>query len=138
LENTALRIITKDQLYSVATLDPFSSECHQNPSEQCGDYVILDKDNNFSYQFAVVCDDISEKIDTVIRGVDILDSTARQVALYEHLDAPKIPLFFHHPLIHDDCGKKLSKRFLSESIRELLAKGSSPQQIREQAWSLIS
>ena len=70
----------------------------QNPFFQCGDFSIRDKLGNYTYQFACVCDDIRQKITHVIRGEDILESTARQILLYRAFEAPP-PNFFHHRLL---------------------------------------
>jgi glutamyl-tRNA synthetase/glutamyl-Q tRNA(Asp) synthetase len=93
-------------------------ECRQIPKQQCGDFSLRDRLGQWTYQFACVCDDIRHGVDWVIRGEDILASTARQILLFQALDAP-VPVYFHHPLICDDTGEKLSKRQRSESISQL-------------------
>lgn len=103
----------------------------QSPAQQCGDLLLRDKRGNWTYQFAVVVDDLAEGIDLVIRGNDLLDSTGRQLLLRRMLNPASAPLqFMHHPLIRDDKGNKLSKRFLSTSITELLTdEGLAPEEI---------
>jgi len=103
-------------------------ECRQTPKRQCGDFSLRDRQGQWAYQFACVCDDIRHGIDCVIRGEDILASTARQMLLFQVLDAP-IPGYFHHPLICDDSGEKLSKRQRSESVSQLRDAGISAEEI---------
>ena len=67
-------------------------------------------------------------MDRVIRGEDILASTARQILLFQALDAP-VPAYYHHPLICDEAGEKLSKRQHSESISLLRERGMAPEEI---------
>ncbi len=82
----------------------------QNPHLQCGDMVLQDRHGNWSYQFAVVVDDMDQKINLVIRGEDLLASTGRQLALAYMLGQSNIPLYLHHPIVKDRAGKKLGKR----------------------------
>lgn len=103
-------------------------EQRQIPRNQCGDFSLRDRQGQWTYQFACVCDDIRHDVDLVIRGEDILFSTARQIQLFQTLEAP-VPQYLHHPLICDDAGKKLSKRQRSESITQLREAGASPEEI---------
>ncbi|WP_372807230.1 glutamate--tRNA ligase family protein [Pontiella sp.] len=109
-------------------------EQRQTPRVQCGDFSLRDRAGQWTYQFACVCDDIRHGVDLVVRGEDILLSTARQIQLLQLLGAP-LPRYFHHPLLLDDAGKKLSKRQRSESIAELRAAGATPEQVMAQALS---
>lgn len=74
-----------------------------------GDFVVKRADAIFSYQLAVVVDDALMKITDVLRGADLLDSTPRQIFLYEALGYP-IPRFAHVPLFYGPDGHRLSKR----------------------------
>ena len=76
--------------------------------EDFGDFVIWRKIGVPSYEFAVVVDDAAMEITEVVRGKDLLLSTARQLLLYEALDL-RPPQFYHCPLVMDKNGKKLSK-----------------------------
>ncbi|HSR87990.1 MAG TPA: glutamate--tRNA ligase family protein [Pontiella sp.] len=102
--------------------------CRQIPRQQCGDFSLRDRQGQWTYQFACVCDDIRHGVDWVIRGEDILASTARQILLFQALDAP-VPTYFHHPLICDESGEKLSKRQRSESISQLRDAGIPAEEI---------
>lgn len=88
----------------------------QNPSKQCGDFLLKDQRGYFTYNFAVVVDDIRQQVNLIIRGEDILHCTARQIALAKNLGQPKPSLYFHHSLAMDAHGKKLSKRTFAEGI----------------------
>ena len=107
----------------------------QNPSEQCGDVVIRDRNHFWTYQFCVVIDDLDQGIDLIVRGEDLLSSVGRQLALREIClrtnlakSAPE-PIFVHHPLLRDKEGQKLSKRIGSQAISEYRIQGWSPAQV---------
>ena len=108
-------------------------EQQQAPASQCGDVLIRDRMDQWTYQFCVVVDDIRHGVDLVIRGEDLLDSTGRQIRLGRLLSRPEPPHFLHHPLILDDEGQKLSKRTAAGPIRELREQGRSAQSILGEA-----
>ena len=101
----------------------------ENPKLQCGDFPIRDRIGQWTYQFAVCVDDIEDGITHVIRGEDIRNSTARQIALMELMGRTEPPVYLHHPLIVDSTGKKLSKREKAHSIRQDRDAGVSPQEL---------
>ena len=113
---------------AVAFNDLALGSCHQVPMGQCGDFSLRDRTGQWSYQFCCVCDDIRHGINLVIRGEDILSSTGRQIQLFQSLEKPA-PSYYHHPLICDSHGEKLSKRQRSESITELREAGVSVEEI---------
>jgi len=80
-----------------------------------GDFVIKRADGLFAYQLAVVVDDGMMGITDVVRGADLLDSTARQIELFEALGY-SIPNYWHVPLMVDEQGARLSKRDGSDSL----------------------
>ena len=98
----------------------------QTPAEQCGDLLLKDRDGNWTYQFAVTVDDMNDRIDLVIRGLDLLSSTGRQMKLARMLGRPGPPQFFHHPLILKPDGEKLRKASGDTGVRELRAAGEDP------------
>lgn len=81
----------------------------QNIAQQCGDFNIVRKDRLIAYQLAVVVDDEQQQISQVVRGIDILDSTARQMLLIEKLGYRQ-PEYAHIPLATQANGLKLSKQ----------------------------
>ena len=96
-----------------------------------GDFVVWRKDDVPAYQLAVVTDDAAMQITEVVRGVDLLRSTFRQLLLYRALDLPT-PEFCHLPLVNDSSGKRLAKREDSLSLRQLRAGGMRPEEVRLQ------
>ncbi len=82
-----------------------------------------------SYELAVVVDDAAMEITEVVRGEDLLLSTARQLLLFRALGA-EAPLYFHGPLVRDPEGRRLAKRHAALSLRELRARGVRPDALR--------
>jgi glutamyl-tRNA synthetase/glutamyl-Q tRNA(Asp) synthetase len=97
--------------------------------EPSGDLLVRDRDDNWTYQFAVTVDDTLQGITLVIRGEDLADSTSRQVALARLLGRTHPPAFVHHPLIFDPKGRKLSKSAGDTGVRELRARGLAPEAV---------
>jgi glutamyl/glutaminyl-tRNA synthetase len=110
---------------------------HQDPAEQCGDVLLRDRHGNWTYQFAVVVDDWRQHIDYVIRGIDLLASTGRQIRIARLLGRTEPPTFFHHPLIMKTPDQKLSKSDRDTGVRDLRAKGWSPADVIRTAQSLV-
>ncbi len=88
--------------------------------------LLRDRLGNWSYQFAVVVDDLRQGIDLIVRGEDLLSSTGRQVRLGRLLGRATPPVFMHHPLIRKPSGEKLSKAAGDTGVRELRARGVEP------------
>jgi glutamyl-tRNA synthetase/glutamyl-Q tRNA(Asp) synthetase len=101
----------------------------QKPADQCGDLLIRDRLGNWTYQFAATVDDYWQDIDLVIRGVDLLESTGRQIQLARLLGRPAPPTYMHHPLIMKSADQKLSKSDRDTGIRSLRADGWSRERI---------
>lgn len=97
--------------------------------EDFGDFVVWRHDQLPSYQLAVVVDDHAMQITEVVRGADLLVSTARQILLYRAL-GHHVPEFFHCPLVVDAHGKRLAKRHDSLSVRRLREQGRTPESVR--------
>jgi len=109
----------------------------QDPSHQCGDMLIRDRSGNWTYQFCVTVDDLVQGITTVIRGEDLLMSTARQLALRSLLDGDSDIRFFHHPLIRDTDGRKLSKRDGDLGLEAMRTQGLAPEDVLGRAVFLV-
>jgi glutamyl-tRNA synthetase len=94
-----------------------------------GDFLVWRKDDQPSYQLAVVVDDAAMRITEVVRGADLLLSTARQLLLYEALHLTP-PGFHHCFLITDKRGMRLAKRDDSLALRKLRSDGRTPEELR--------
>ncbi len=130
----ALRVRVPDGL--VCFLDGLQGEVCQDVQATVGDFVVRRNDGVFAYQLACVVDDILMGVTDVLRGQDLLESTPRQVALYELLEAPA-PHFCHVPLMTDYHGERLAKRGGAPSVKALRDGGANPQVIvRDLALSL--
>lgn len=99
------------------------------PGTDFGDFLIWRKDGLPSYQLACAVDDADMRITEVVRGRDLLKSTARQILLQRALGLPK-PAYFHCDLMRDEQGIRLAKRHDALSLRTLREQGLTPQQLR--------
>ena len=93
-----------------------------------GDFVIWRRDDVPAYQLAVVVDDAKMKITEVVRGADLLKSTARQILLGAALGFPR-PDYYHCDLVCDESGQRMAKRHDSASIRRLREAGFSREEV---------
>jgi glutamyl/glutaminyl-tRNA synthetase len=118
----------------------------QRPFEQCGDLLARDRDGNWTYQFAATVDDLVQGVTLVVRGDDLLASTGRQIQLARLLGREEPPQFLHHPLIMKSAAsaqgfgaprQKLSKSDRDTGIRDLRARGWTPEQVIAAAMSAI-
>jgi glutamyl-tRNA synthetase len=96
-----------------------------------GDFIVWRRDDVPAYQLAVVVDDAAMQVTEVVRGADLLKSTARQILLFRALEFT-IPDHFHCDLVRDDAGVRLAKRHDSLSIRKLREMGWTPEQVRSE------
>src|SRR3954453_17369287 len=93
-----------------------------------GDFIVWRRDDVPAYQLAVVVDDAAMQISEVVRGADLIKSTARQLLLYRALGfAP--PLWYHCPLVTDSAGNRLAKRHDALSLHALRQRGEKPANI---------
>ncbi|MGF1536501.1 MAG: tRNA glutamyl-Q(34) synthetase GluQRS [Elainellaceae cyanobacterium] len=97
--------------------------------EDFGDFIVWRRDGFPSYELAVVADDGAMAISEVVRGEDLLLSTAKQILLYRALGW-EIPAFYHCPLVRDEAGTRLAKRDGARSLRSLRQRGVTPEEIR--------
>ena len=93
-----------------------------------GDFVVWRRDGSPSYQLACVADDSAMGITEVVRGADLLKSTARQILLYRALGFEP-PAWFHCKLVGDHNGRRLAKRHDALSLRALRQRGLTPMNI---------
>ena len=102
-----------------------------------GDFIVWRRDDVPAYQLAVVADDRAMGITEVVRGADLLKSTARQLLLYRALGWNS-PAFYHCELVRDEGGNRLAKRHDALSIRALRKRGCSPAEVRARAEKTLS
>lgn len=95
--------------------DALQGKISQNLAEQHGDFIVRRKDHIVAYQLAVVVDDERQGINHIVRGIDLLDSTPKQIYIQQRLGYSK-PHYLHLPLIVDEDGNKLSKQTLAEPV----------------------
>jgi glutamyl-tRNA synthetase len=98
-----------------------------------GDFLIWRRDDVPSYQLAVVVDDAAMRITEVVRGADLLKSTARQLLLLSALNLPT-PKYFHCELLRDESGARLAKRHDALSIRQLRERGMAAESVLGMAF----
>lgn len=101
-----------------------------------GDFVVWRKDGLPSYQLATVVDDADMGVTEVVRGCDLLRSTARQILLQRALGF-SVPAFCHAPLLRDQGGLRLAKRNDALSLRTLRAAGVTAAEIRARVADLL-
>lgn len=123
--NPALRLYVPDR--RIAFDDMIAGRQEYELQRDCGDFIVRRSDGGWAYQLAVVVDDALMGVTEVVRGEDLLLSTAQQIYLYELLDYPA-PRFGHIPLLRNADGQRLSKRDSSESMESLRAR-FTPQQL---------
>lgn len=125
----AIRLRMPDR--DIAFVDAIRGPQRQNLAREVGDMVLWRRDGLVAYQLAVVVDDAEQGITEVVRGADLLDSSARQIFLQEALDLPH-PAYAHLPLVLDRQGHKLGK-----SQQALALDVSQPLPALRAAWACL-
>lgn len=124
----ALRFRVPDN--AITFTDHFAGEQQFNAARDLGDFVIAKADGTPAYQLAVVVDDADMKITHVVRGDDLLDSTPRQILLYQALGLTgQIPIYYHLPLIVGPDGRRLAKRHGDTRLSFYRQLGVSPERL---------
>ena len=95
-----------------------------------GDFVVWRHDGVPAYQLSCAVDDAAMQITEVVRGADLLVSTARQILIFRALGLVP-PNFFHCELMRDERGERLAKRHDALSLRTLRGQGIAPEKIRD-------
>jgi glutamyl-tRNA synthetase len=108
--------------------DAVHGPCCFQPAAETGDFVVMRADGVAAYQLAVVVDDAAMGITEVVRGDDLLPSTARQLLLYAALGLPA-PRFAHVPLLLGEDGERLAKRGGARSLGELRDDGVAAEAV---------
>ncbi|HRF72444.1 MAG TPA: tRNA glutamyl-Q(34) synthetase GluQRS [Accumulibacter sp.] len=109
----AWRLRLPDQV--VAFDDRVQGPMQQNLQRAVGDIILLRADGQYAYQLAVVADDAAQGVNAVVRGVDLLDSTPRQIWLQRRLGLPT-PTYAHLPVVTNAAGEKLSKQTRASAV----------------------
>ena len=109
----------EDRLYGRQSIDVAST---------VGDFVVAKTPEQPAYQLAVVADDLAQGVTEVVRGDDLIPSTARQILVHRALGATP-PAYAHVPLVVGVDGKRLAKRFGDAQIATLRARGVPPERI---------
>lgn len=111
----ALRVITENS--TVIFEDALQGTQSQNLAREVGDFIVLRRDRVYAYHLATVLDDFEQGITEVVRGVDLLDSTPRQIYL-QRLLGLSTPTYAHVPVLVDSDGIKLSKQTFADPVDE--------------------
>lgn len=128
-EDRALRVMIEDRTISFEDL--VFNRVSENVSKTVGDFIVRRRGPFYAYQLAVVVDDARQQVTHVVRGADLLDNTARQIALQTLLNYPT-PAYLHLPLALAKDGRKLSK----QTGAQALDNSDALNNLRA-AWSLL-
>jgi glutamyl-tRNA synthetase len=121
---------------TIAFHDENAGEQRFTAGKDFGDFVVWRPDDVPAYQLACVVDDSAMRITEVVRGADLLPSTARQILIYRALGSPP-PRFFHCELMLDKNGRRLAKRHESLSLRHFRAQQAAPESLRK-SWPKVT
>lgn len=134
IADAAIRFKVHDR--PVEWIDRVQGRQVERVDQTVGDFVLKRRDGLYAYQLAVVVDDLLMGIDEVVRGADLLDSTARQIQLVEALGGTP-PAYAHVPLVVNAQGEKLSKRDAGLTLRSLREAGLRSEEVAGYlGWSL--
>lgn len=121
-----LRLRVPDK--KVQFTDKVYGERFVDVQNEVGDFLILRRDKSPAYQLSVVLADALDGVNEIVRGRDLLESTARQLLVARALKLPS-PETTHLPLVCDHAGRRLAKREGGLSLREMREMGVAPEQI---------
>ncbi|ELA09536.1 glutamyl-Q tRNA(Asp) ligase [Moraxella macacae 0408225] len=123
----AVRLIMPDK--NIQFFDNYQGIMIDNPQRSQGDIVVRRRQESLkcplqktapkgriNYMLAVVIDDITQGVNQIVRGLDILPLTTAQLAIYDYLQAPRVNSYYHLPILVNHKGQKLSKQTLAEPI----------------------
>jgi glutamyl-Q tRNA(Asp) synthetase len=114
-ERNAIRILTRAE--KVTFIDRVFGPLSQSIERDIGDFVLKRRDGLFAYQLAVVVDDQDAGVTDIVRGADLIDSTARQIYLTRLLGG-SVPRYLHIPVAANELGQKLSKQTQAAAVNE--------------------
>ena len=113
--NTPYSLRIKTDHRSISFQDALQNKLCHNLAKLHGDFILKRKDRIIAYQLAVAVDDHQQNITEVVRGVDLLPSTIKQIYLQQQLQY-QTPQYMHVPIIIDQQGHKLSKQTFAQAI----------------------
>ncbi len=125
----ALRVRTRAE--RIAFHDRLQGAQSQVLAREVGDFVLYRADGQFAYQLAVVVDDADQGVTDVVRGADLLDSTARQIHLQRLLGLPT-PRYLHVPMALNRRNEKLSKQTGAKPVDE-----DAPERVIREALAFL-
>ena len=128
----AWRVMVPDE--TISFVDGHMGPYAENLAQDCGDFYLRRADGVFAYQLAVVVDDARMGVTEVVRGADLLSSTARQLYLYRLLGL-QAPGFAHCPLLLAPDGRRLSKRDGDQSLENLREKYTAQEIVGKLAYA---
>ncbi|HMY17985.1 MAG TPA: tRNA glutamyl-Q(34) synthetase GluQRS [Polyangium sp.] len=120
--------VPNDTRSMITTTDLVLGTRMENVFEATGDFVLRRGDGVYAYQLAVVVDDLAMGITDVVRGADLVTSSARQTLLAQLLGG-RTPTFAHVPLLIADDGRRLAKRDGGMTVRDQRAQGRDPHEL---------
>jgi glutamyl-tRNA synthetase len=124
----AVRFAVPDE--TMEFTDRFRGPTRINPAKELGDFVILKADGTAASQLAVVIDDAEAGVTDVVRGDDLIDSTPRQMLLYEALGlSGRTPDYWHLPLVVGTDGRRLAKRHGDTRLAYYRGQGVSAERV---------
>ena len=132
MRRPAIRLRVPDETISI--WDCHYGEYSEYMPRDCGDFIIRRSDGVYAYQLAVVVDDARMGVTEVVRGSDLLSSTARQLYLYRLLGL-QAPTFAHCPLLLAPDGRRLSKRDGDQSLENLREKYTAQEIVGKLAYA---
>lgn len=112
-EPCSLRLYTEDRQLSFT--DAIQGQVSQNIAQQTGDIVLFRRDGFYAYALAVSIDDMQQGITEVVRGCDLLNTTASQIYLMQQLSG-NAPGYAHLPVVNNATGEKLSKQTGAQAL----------------------
>jgi glutamyl-Q tRNA(Asp) synthetase len=113
---TARAVRARTNNEPIRFIDRVQGAIEQSVEREAGDFVLIRADGIFAYQLAVVVDDAAQGVTDVVRGADLLDSTARQIHL-QRLLGVATPRYLHTPVATNAAGEKLSKQTRAPDAR---------------------
>ncbi len=126
-KGNAIRLRVDD--VQVDFIDAIQGPQSQHLKQACGDVILRRKDGLYAYQLAVVVDDAWQGVTDILRGSDLLDSTARQIFLQQRLGLPT-PRYAHVPVAVNELGQKLSKQHFAQALALEHCSGALLQALR--------